>query len=806
MTETAETEVPEELSPGVAESTSETTPRNVSRGLPEPEQLMTDILNHRGWDVREGQRRMVEVVAGAIESDYAKTGVSVNAPTGTGKTLGYLIGSLPSDQRVVICTSTKALQNQIVYSELPKLQSDLKGLYGYDLTFSMVKGRSNYLCLYRAEALLEGISPDDDDTALFAELAEEMSDEVTKSIKSMIADVRKAMENGDATYLDMGDRLAELPPSVRSQINGSTGCPACREKWWEQADEDETPDADDGHTMGGQSQPEREPIPLDEIIATSECAYRSAYAHSLNSDIVVINTSLLAAEIMKGRNVWEYTPQLLMGAGIVIVDEAHHLTRIMTEALRMTFDFDDIATDTKTYFRRIGRIRTDLDDDLQFANTLVEQAHDEVIDIVDNERSRRKVREKVSTVLFKLSEEIEQLSEMTNRPARDLDLDEKAKKSIAKSLNKINSEVLGPITLSAMALIDTVEDPETQEMEYSYDVSYAGGDKGDAEDAEDYWLRIELVPLDLSGTRDEIADLNLRRNLYSDTSKTLARPLQNKSVMILCSGTITSEAAFVIGMKGDKHHKVPSPFDYTACRLFVPSDMPNPNDSDWRDEAWEVAKDAINKAGGRAMFLTTSYYNLNYFVERALEELTMNVIYQGDGNDRSELLRIKSEDETSVLFGTTSFWEGVDIPGRALSLVIMDKIMFPVKDDPVFSARRKWVEKHDKNPFMHVDVDQAAVMFAQGFGRQIRSVEDRGGVICLDSRVTENKYYGSSVTKIIPAPTPVTSSQDAFSEWIEWAVNSDKNDEIPEPDMELWRPLRIQRPKRGTRRKSRVRE
>lgn len=149
---------------------------------------------------------------------------------------------------------------------------------------------------------------------------------------------------------------------------------------------------------------------------------------------------------------------------------------------------------------------------------------------------------------------------------------------------------------------------------------------------------------------------------------------------------------------------------------------------------------------------------------------------------------VQAEGEKKVIVGLKSYWEGIDLPGRTLSMVSMDKAMIPTPDDPVFSALSKWVERQGRNPFIEVSCNFAAIMLAQGWGRLIRTVNDAGILMLHDSRILDTAW-GKSITKLVPKEWLVTRSHDTLMEFADW-IASDDWSEVPEPDMQTWSPIR----------------
>lgn len=202
---------------------------------------------------------------------------------------------------------------------------------------------------------------------------------------------------------------------------------------------------------------------------------------------------------------------------------------------------------------------------------------------------------------------------------------------------------------------------------------------------------------------------------------------------------------------------VGSPFDYeTQGRIYVAAGIPDPRQPDWRDAATDEVVALVDAAGGRALVLTTSYRMLELAAEKLRNGTELEILAQGDLPKR-RLVEQFEEDETSVLVATMGFWEGLDIPGRSLELVVIDRLPFPRPDDPLWVARRELAEQQGRSAFQTVDLPRATMLLAQGVGRLIRTTHDRGVVALLDARLAKMRY-GRVVLGSLP-PMPITADR-----------------------------------------------
>jgi len=266
----------------------------------------------------------------------------------------------------------------------------------------------------------------------------------------------------------------------------------------------------------------------------------------------------------------------------------------------------------------------------------------------------------------------------------------------------------------------------------------------------------------------------------------LAELLLAKLPVVLTSATLSIAGSLEpyarrLGFSDTKRYRalrVASPFDYQAQGLvYAAARLPEPRSPEYQARAVEEIEVLVTASGGRALILTTSYRMLNAIKDQL--DVPFTVLTQGDMPKR-RLIEQFEEDETSVLLATMGFWEGLDVPGRALELVIIDKLPFPRPDEPLWQARREAAEASGRSAFMSVDLPRAAMLLAQGAGRLIRTTEDRGVVAILDSRLYKRRY-GRVVLQTLP-PMPKTTSRsvaEAFLQGISRSASSDSSPEMP---------------------------
>jgi ATP-dependent DNA helicase DinG len=737
-------------------------------------ELLSAVLEHRGWEKREGQLKMVEAIAKAFETDdFSPIDVAINAPVGTGKTLGYIIASIARGGRVVVATSTKSLQEQIIAEELPKLKQDLQAIYGFHLTYGVLKGQGNYACLDKireALAKLDGTKKDDD---IFDVDVPDNRDVAV--MREILRRAEEALEDGDVLRYDSEHLLARLTPDGQKKFSATKGCSHKSKKWWTVSED--SGEATVNYSLGSQY---REYMPrelVDALAHDNTCAYRAAYANCVMSDVVVLNSSLLVSEIQ--RDATSEHADILAGSTVVVVDEAHHLSRILAESYSSTTDFEKMFNAFKDVIPKIGkRYGEDARAMMEAVRNDLIDLENELIDIDDSDmgvkahrlaigKAANAWREKAVPVLaaLKVKAATEKSSEAVNM--------EGVPKPLAELLRPIDGDEDSAVAqVGILKGVMQVNDKD----EFVNELTILGRETPSAPA-----LVVKQVPVDVTRFRYDIS----RRS----TAESLLHESAGPAAIVLSSGTITKLTPMMVGMKPKSFIDVESPFDSRKARLYIPASIPEPNGPTWVPDSWREMKRAIEMVDGRAMILTTSKQKTLEFAELAKRDLRgRNIITQYDGAKRDVVARFAA-DEHSVIVGTISLWEGVDVPGSSLSLVIMDKMPFPMPNDAVFAARRKWIEKHKGNPFMEVDVDHASVMLAQGAGRLIRATGDIGAVMIMDKRII-SKRYGPAAIGLLPHDWMMTSDKKAFEDWLEWVNPATRKGQMPKIDPRVWRPIK----------------
>ncbi len=620
---------------------------------------------------REGQIEMAEAVANALSDRHH---LLVQAGTGTGKSLAYLVPALVHGKKVLVATATLALQRQLVERDLPRVKDALEKELKRSISFAVYKGVGNYLCLQKMNA--------DDGTA---------DSEVLVDISSLEKDAR---------------RLREW--AAKPGISG---------------DRDDAPDVDRRVWLAN-STSGRECVGADECRFGSECFAVNAKAKAQTADIVVTNHTLLAIEIVDSH-------PILPDRDAVILDEAHEFMDRTTQAVTEELTSGRVA-------RAANMVRRHMPGKLADAFVKAAEGFADAMDEYGQDYRTR-------------SDEERKLSELPTALAAPVRKIKEAAEAVIAFISA-DSEIVNPDSLADRARVKgAVNEVKTtaqkmMRMGESQVLWY-----------EPTFSTLYLAPLAVSHV--------LRENLFTQTpviatSATLTvgksfDPIA-RSLGILTSATTEEESEekdSAIDPSNVQMLDVGSPFDFAnQGMLYLPKDLPEPGRDGPSKEALVELGELIDAAGGRTLALFSSWRGVEMADEhlrRVLAELPIAIITQRRGDSVGALVERFANDPTSILLGTMSLWQGVDVPGPSCTLVAIDRIPFPRPDDPVMSARAAEADAAGGSGFMQVSLPRAALLLAQGTGRLIRSVDDRGVVAILDSRIV-NKRYGSILLNSMP--------------------------------------------------------
>ena len=621
---------------------------------------------------REGQIEMAEAVANALSDRHH---LLVQAGTGTGKSLAYLVPALVHGKRVLVATATLALQRQLVERDLPRVKDALEKELGRSISFAVYKGVGNYLCLQKMNA--------DDGTA---------DSELLVEISGLEKDARRLRE------------WAQKP--------GISG------------DRDDAPDVDRRVWLAN-STSGRECVGADECRFGSECFAVNAKAKAQTADIVVTNHTLLAIEIVDSH-------PILPERDAIILDEAHEFMDRTTQAVTEELTSGRIA-------RAANMVRRHMPGKL--AETFV-KASDGFAEAMDDygQEYRSRIDEQ---------RKLDQLPDVLAAPVRKI---RDAAEAVIAAINA-DSEIVDPDSLADRARVKGA----VNEIKTTAQKLMRMGE-GQVLWYEPTFSTLYLAPLAVSHV--------LRENLFTQTpviatsaTLTVGKSFDSiaRSLGILPTTTSEDESKEDSDWQVDPSNvqmlDVGSPFDFAnQGMLYLPKQLPEPGRDGPSKEALVELGELIDAAGGRTLALFSSWRGVEMADEhlrRVLAELPISIITQRRGDSVGSLVDRFAADPTSILLGTMSLWQGVDVPGPSCTLVAIDRIPFPRPDDPVMSARAAEADAAGGSGFMQVSLPRAALLLAQGTGRLIRSIDDRGVVAILDSRIV-NKRYGSILLNSMP--------------------------------------------------------
>jgi ATP-dependent DNA helicase DinG len=647
------------------------------------------ILAHSSlnFEHRPGQYTM----ARTIEQCFAdRRHLIVEAGTGTGKTLAYLLPALrrarEQKQRIIISTGTKNLQEQLYFKDIPFLES----LLG-PLRVCYMKGRANYVCKQKLYALR--------DNPILSGL-----DEISHF--HSILQWERTTDTGDRAEVNALPETSALWPKLdaRSEVCLGQTCPN-----WEQ------------------------------------CYITSMRRKALESDIVIVNHHLFFADLaikqQVGRLDGSGPPDagILPEAAAVIFDEAHELEDVASQYFGITLSnarFDELARDTESLLRAKGVSTSAIESAAQtvrersrlFFASLPAGPSDlgrlEFIDRADFLEARGDAYLGASNALTRLESELERLRDVEEAPG----------------LRKRAADIRNHLKF----LLEST-DPNTV---FWIERRASSGVRAAATHSGAFSTHLQATPIDVSTLLAETLFTHYPSVILTSATLTVAAQPGDPS-------SVRGEPSFAhlkkrLGIPFPKELVVPSHFDYARqALLYLPQFMPQPRDPNFIPQATEKIRRVLEITRGRAFCLFTSYAQMRELYDRLLAELPYTLLMQGSA-PRHVLLQQFRDTPNAVLFGTSSFWQGIDVQGEQLSCVIIDKLPFAVPSDPIMKARTDAITAAGGNAFNDLQVPQAVIALKQGFGRLIRSLTDRGVLMLLDPRVRTTRYGATFLESLPP--------------------------------------------------------
>jgi len=646
-----------------------------SHASPTVPELLAVAVAALGGSARGGQLEMATAVARAFDSGEH---LAVQAGTGTGKSLAYLIPAIlravSDDSPVVVSTATIALQRQLVDRDLPRLAESLADALPRTPRFALLKGRRNYLCLNK----IHNGAADGDDAE--GRPQEELFDPV--AVSALGRDVQRLTAWASTT--GSGDR-DDLRPGVPDRS-------------WSQV-----------------SVSARECVGVARCPFGTECFSERARSRAGAVDIVVTNHALLAIDAVAESTV-------LPEHALLVVDEAHELVDRVTSVATAELTSATLGVATRRIARLVG---PELTQRLEAATAnLAAAIHDAPPGRID------RLDDELATYLTALRDAASAARSAidTTGPGRAEAGAASARAEAVAALSEISDTASRILTSFAPAI------PDRTDVVWLEHEDNRGSPRP----------VLRVAPLSVSGL---LRDRVFSRATTVLTSATLTVG-GSFDAMAAAWGLTAPDTGGGLRWRGVD---VGSPFDHAkAGILYVAAHLPPPGrDSTGSAEQLTEIAGLITAAGGRTLGLFSSMRAARAAAGAMRERLSTPVLCQGDDSTPALVERFSADPETS-LFGTLSLWQGVDVPGPSLSLVLIDRIPFPRPDDPLLGARQRAVAARGGNGFMAVAASHAALLLAQGSGRLLRRVTDRGVVALLDSRMV-TAGYGAYLRASLPS-------------------------------------------------------
>ncbi|WP_020616638.1 ATP-dependent DNA helicase DinG [Paenibacillus daejeonensis] len=672
-----------------------------------------------GYEERDAQNQMFQEVYDSLSQGRH---LLIEAGTGTGKSLGYLIPSLfygvQQEQKILVSTHTINLQEQLRERDIPLLQRALP----FPFKAAVFKGRSNYLCLRKFEGKVN--------TSDFVSL---MDDALTAA--QMVVWLGET-DRGDQEELHLGNKGGEFWDTVASDTDSclNRACP-----WFKR------------------------------------CFYHRAKQEANLADVVITNHSMLFTDIRAEH-------RLLPAYEHLIVDEAHHLEEVAGKHLGIQLSYFTLHHPLLRMHKdaRTGLIHQ-LRGKLEFEGEEHSEAWRETVDdLIPVFTEVRESWERLVELLYATTsggaeapassaESVATVSRL--RPQTPPEGWETAQEAEGHLFGHLNRLVKGLDKLLT-DIKDRSDDSGLQAL--VIDMNGSVKDLGRARDDLHHFMKLEH--------QTEVywieANPNFRAksvHLYAvpaDVSRQLQSYFfETKESIVLTSATLSVQKSFQyaseqLGLEGQEESgrlktvQLPSPFNYREQALvIIPRNFPSVKgtvgDPMFIGKLVESLAEAAVETQGRMLVLFTSYRMLRQVYEplkAALAGSGIQVLGQGiDSGNRTKLTRRFQQQSTSVLLGTSSFWEGVDLPGEALVCLAIVRLPFQPPNHPLVEAKSELIQQQKQNPFMKLSIPQAVIRFKQGFGRLVRSAQDRGIVLIYDTRVIET-YYGKHFLYSLPGP------------------------------------------------------
>lgn len=676
------------------------------------------------YEERTSQKNMIRSIVKAFKlGEHAL----IEAPTGTGKSLAYLLAFLAvweqfenkkgeDDEdkerkpKLCIATNTIALQEQLMHKDIPAFQE----LIGVDFQTALIKGRSNYICNRNIDKIVN-----DPDSRVFHSLEDAQQ---FGELQNEVYDAKGKLIEGDRSHIDVkvNNSLWEV---LTTDSNNCTGnkCPFYK-----------------------------------------DCFFYKAKEKNSQADVFVTNHAMFFADLkVQIETDFEMTNLVLPHYDFVVFDEAHNLEDVASNFLGKSISRIGVKRLCSEIINQItkGDLAEEMSKEMalvqemtsivQSIDTMNDEFFKKVIEYSVDEKTHKpltikrmlQVPHSLKNFIFDIKEKFKDLEDIWRKVNESCDFSTE-QKAVRDSLSSRSFDIkLGWTSFLEQSKADYVYWVETP-------------DRGKTPENRFMFASVCQSPVSVAPTLSE--------HLF-----------ERMDSVILTSATLgTDNLNYMASRLGINRYigaMFHSPFDYKEqSRLYVPQKALNPKAPNYDDYATEEVKELVKISKGRTLVLFTSYYMMNNMADKLKPyiegELGFRLLKQGD-MQRTPLINAFRDDTHSVLFATSSYWEGIDVQGDSLSSVIITKLPFEVPDQPIIEARMEYLQQTGKNPFMDYQVPMAIMKFKQGFGRLIRSTADQGVVTVLDNRLV-TMHYGKKFLNSLP-PMPVTRNLNEIKSFFE---------------------------------------
>ena len=636
------------------------------------------------YERRDNQTALAHGIEEHLRGGSLNRHAIYQAGCGVGKSFGYLIPAILSGKRVIVSTGTKALQDQIANKDLPFLAENL----GVDFTYSILKGRANYLC----QAQLAKLAEEDPTTAAAVQA--------------------KIEELNDDDFLAQADDFDVEPKTWRSLTKSSTECPGKRE------------------------------CPFGET-----CFSEKAKAKAKGANLVIVNHALLLTDLWVSM-ISRGNANMLGDYDAVIIDEAHELEEYATTVFGKDLregSLINLGADVQSFSGRYGKdiaVR-DYTGSVQSLWAKLEVGRLRVDQILNIGEEIVILNEE----LVKLSDQLQSFKIEKASDDKTAKKGEASRKMLVKRIDNLITATADLVTASFDDLVRWVDIEKfgKTEMKVLHSVPIDVSKILRAELFQDARVCLGCDGTGSNDTSDGACTICGGSTTRPDVTAILV------SATLKVQNSF-SYVAGRLGIDYYDSFDVGTPFDYTTqCRLYVPEHIVEPtpqNRNTWEGQSITEIRNLITTSRGGALVLFTSVKDMRAAYDHLNSRIPYTCFIQGEGTNK-ELAARFMEDESSVLFATKSFFTGVDFQGDACKLVIISKLPFPVPTDPIIEARCESIERKGGNSFKDYTIPVMTLILQQGFGRLIRHSNDKGVVAILDRRLT-TKPYGKKIVRSLP--------------------------------------------------------